>query len=101
MTTLVAEKESGTAASALVEKVVRALSEGNVGGDENKPSCAVLHRGLVLAGRILAISTPPYCTQSGALLVREENAQACILKKVASSSKYLLAGDAQQGQSVA
>ena len=74
MTTLVAEKESGTAASVLVVKVVRALSEGSMGGDENEPSCAVLQRGLVLAGRILAISTPPYCTQSGDLLVREENA---------------------------
>ena len=62
-------KEDG---ASLVVKVIRALSMENVGDGEGEPAYAVLHRGMVLASRIVAVSTAPYCTLSEEFLVRDD-----------------------------
>lgn len=79
-----AKRTKRAAASDLVVKVVRSLSNQNMDNSGNELPYAVLHRGLVIAARIVAISTPPYCTQDDEeMMVSEKpSGSTCLHRKI-------------------
>lgn len=81
---IVEAKKTNGAASDLVLKVVRSLSNQNMDNSGNELPYAVLHRGLVIAARIVAISTPPYCTQDDKeMMVSEKpSGSTCLHRKI-------------------